>query len=52
MRVNGKAVLVCTTPAREDMLIEPYHREGRVRDLIVEREAKAREERVISAPGS
>lgn len=38
VRVNGKAVLACTTAAEGDMLIEPYHRESRVRDLVVERQ--------------
>ena len=36
MRVNGKSVLSCQIPLKEDMVIEPVPRYRLIRDLVVE----------------
>ena len=36
VRVNGKVVRACATPADGDMLIEPYKDSARIRDLVAE----------------
>lgn len=36
LRVNGKVVLACETPAEEDMVLEPVNKDEVIRDLWCE----------------